>query len=148
MTQDQTNAYLRTQVLTASPEQLRLMLLDGAIRFARQGLTGIERRDYEGAHEGVSQCRAIVMELLTTIREDAAPEVAERVRAVYTFLYNELVELAFTREVDRLRKAIELLEYERETWVLVMEQIAQSRSNGEPASEDPGSPQAPLSVQA
>ena len=31
---DTSNAYLRTKVMTASPEELRLMLLDGAIRFA------------------------------------------------------------------------------------------------------------------
>jgi len=127
MTNDQANAYLRTQVMTASPEQLRLMLLDGAVRFGRQGLDGLERRDYEASYEGISQCRAIVMELLTTIREEAAPEVAQSVRSVYTFLYGELVDVAFSREPERMRKVVELLEYERETWKLLMDRVAQER---------------------
>ena len=43
--------YLETQVLTASPEQLHLMVIDGALRFARYGLISLEQDDIEEAHE-------------------------------------------------------------------------------------------------
>ena len=33
------NAYLEVQVLTATPQRLRLMLIAGAIRWARQALS-------------------------------------------------------------------------------------------------------------
>ena len=36
------NEYLRTRVLTASPEELRLMLLDGALKYAMQAREGLE----------------------------------------------------------------------------------------------------------
>jgi flagellin-specific chaperone FliS len=36
MTQDASGEYLRNAVMTASPEQLQMMLYDGATRFARQ----------------------------------------------------------------------------------------------------------------
>ncbi|MEO1059304.1 MAG: flagellar export chaperone FliS, partial [Actinomycetota bacterium] len=32
------NPYLKTKVMTASPEELRLMLYDGALKFCRQGI--------------------------------------------------------------------------------------------------------------
>ena len=41
------NPYLRNQVLTASPEQLRLMLYDGALRFMRAGKVGLAEKNYD-----------------------------------------------------------------------------------------------------
>ncbi|MBK7404710.1 MAG: flagellar protein FliS [Phycisphaerales bacterium] len=127
------NAYLRTKVLTAPPEQLRLMLLDGAIRFARQAAEGMVAKDYEATYNGITQSRAIVLELATSIRPDADPELAERVRSVYMFLYREMVDASLNRNLERLNKAIGLLEYERETWALLLEKVAAERAAGKAA---------------
>lgn len=122
--------YLRTRVMTASREELRLMLLDGAIRFARQGLAGIEEGSIERAVDGISQCRDIVAELLSSIRDAPDPKLAASVRAIYAFLFRELAELGIDRDASRLRKVIQVLEYERETWVMLMDQLARERSVG------------------
>lgn len=132
-------SYLKTRVMTASPQELRLLLLDGAVKFARQGREAMEKKDFEGIYSGISQCRAIVTELLTSVRDDADPVLAERVRAVYTFIFRELIEVGFSRDVARTDRVIELLEYERETWALVMERLSRT-----PA----GSPGAPASTPA
>ena len=42
---NESNAYLRTKVMTASPAELRLMLLDGAIKFANQAREGLQAKD-------------------------------------------------------------------------------------------------------
>ena len=127
-TTTEANAYLRTQVLTASPEQLRLMLLDGAIRFAQQAADGLDTNDYEASYNGNTQARAIVLELATSIRPDVDPELAERVQSVYMFLYAELIDASLNRDKARLDKAIELLHYERETWSLLMDKVAAERA--------------------
>ncbi len=124
------NAYLRTKVMTAKPEQVRLMLLDGAIKFARQGRAGMAEKNYEQVYEGVSQCRDIVSELLTSIAPGTDPVLAERVRTVYGFLFRELMEVSFSRDLKAMDRVIELLEYERETWVLAMEKLAKERAEG------------------
>ena len=122
---DTANAYLTTQVMTASPEQLRLLLLEGSVRFARQAKDGLERGDHEAAHSGFTQCRNIILELINTIRPEAAPELAERVKSLYTFFYQELVESSLQKEPERVGKIIELLEYEVETWKLLLDELAQ-----------------------
>jgi flagellar protein FliS len=124
------NAYLRTKVLTASQEELRLMLLDGAIKFARQGAEGLAKKDFEGMYNGVSQCRNIVFELLTTVRDDLDAELARNVKALYTFLYTELLDASMEKSQDKLSSVIELLEYERETWVLLMQRLSQEKGAG------------------
>ena len=45
--QDNANAYLRTQVMSASPAELRMMLLDGAVKFARQGRQGLAEQNHD-----------------------------------------------------------------------------------------------------
>ncbi|MAB72130.1 MAG: hypothetical protein CMJ54_06450, partial [Planctomycetaceae bacterium] len=49
--------------MTASPAELRLLLLDGALRFAEQAREGLEAKNFEQAYEGSRQCRAILAEL-------------------------------------------------------------------------------------
>ena len=128
-----TTAYLRSKVMTASPEELRLMLLDGALRFAHQARNGLETRNYEQSYMGFSQCRAIIMELMSSINEAAAPELADKVKGLYTFFFTELVNASFEKDIARLDKVIELLEFERETWVLLMNKLASERA-GEKAT--------------
>ena len=137
------NAYLRTKVLTASREELRLMLLDGAIKFARQGREGLAAKNYEASYNGISQCRNIVLELLTTIKPEFDPELCDRVKALYTFMYTELIEASMQKSVEKIDGVIKLLEYERETWVMLMERMA-----GEKAGDVEPDNRASLSLQA
>jgi flagellar secretion chaperone FliS len=123
------NAYLRTKVLTASPAELRLLLLDGAVKFLRQGRDAIARKDHEGTFHGVSKCRNIVLELMNTIKPEPDRELYTRVTALYTFMYTELVEISMSRDLVRCDKVIELLEYERETWVMLMDKLAQEKQS-------------------
>lgn len=124
---DTADTYFRTQVLTASPEQLRLLLIEGAVRFARQGREAITRKDYEQIFDGFSKSRNIVMELITSLRPDLDPELRARLSGLYTFIFNQLVEASFERDLAKADKAIELLEYERETWTLAMQKAASER---------------------
>lgn len=128
--QNTANAYLKTKVMTASPEELRMMLLDGAIRFANTAKYGLENDDYEKIYEGFTQCRDIVLELTNTIDPTPNPELADKIKSIYVFLYGELVSASIDKDLDRLNKAIELLEFERETWAQLMIQLVEDRKAG------------------
>lgn len=121
------NAYLRTKVLTAGPEELRLMLLDGAIKFAVQGRDGLLRKDYEASYNGISQCRDIICELMTSIRPEHDPALAERVFSVYGFIFTELTQASLEKDATKLTKLIDLIMYERETWSLLIQKLAEER---------------------
>ncbi len=124
-------AYLRTKVLTASAEELRLMLLDGAIKFLGQGCEGLERKDWEAVFDGFSKCRNILLELISSVRPAIDPDLCARVTSLYTFLYTQLVEAGFEKDLPKARKTLEILEYERETWVLAMQRAAEERGPSE-----------------
>lgn len=139
------NAYLRTKVLTAPPEELRLLLLDGAVKFAIQGREGLATKNYEMSFNGISQCRDIVVELMTTIAPTVDAELAAKVRGVFSFLFTELTEASLEKNPARLDKVIDILQFERETWMLAMQKITQERAAGTvgtitPAHDAPVSP--------
>ncbi|MBO6513839.1 MAG: flagellar export chaperone FliS [Phycisphaerales bacterium] len=124
------NAYLKTKVMTASPEELRMMLLDGAVRFAHMAKVGMETKDYEKIYEGFKSSREIVLELINTINPDPDPKLAETVRGLYVFIFGELAKASLNKDMERLDKAIELLEYEQETWSKLLVQLAEDRQAG------------------
>jgi flagellar protein FliS len=139
------NEYLRNAVLTASPEQLHLMLYDGAIRFVRQGIAGLEAQDWEAAFNGFSRAQKIVLEMLNSLNYDVDQSLCSRMAGLYHFIYNKLVEAGTQRKVDPAAEALELLEFQRETWILLIEKLKEApgdevtQPQGEPgdASSDP-----------
>ena len=128
MTTHQAQEYLRTKVMTASPAELRLLLLDGAIRFAEQAREGLEHKNPEKSYDGSRQCRAILTELTSGLRAELAPELCERLSSLYLFLYTSLVEAMSERDPEGVRKVVEILTYERETWRLAMEKLIEENA--------------------
>ena len=135
---DKQNAYLKTQVMTARPEQLTLMLFDGALRFGEKARACLEARDFEGSFEAISRVEQIVMELLNGLRPDDAPELCRQQSGLYMFVYSKLVEANMRRDVAPLMDALQVLGILRETWRMLMEKIAETvPEDGGPARPVP-----------
>ena len=132
MMNSRAQAYLRTKVMSASPAELRLMLVDGAIRFAEQCRAGLENRDFEQAFEGSRQCRAILTELLSGLKPEHDPLLCERLNSLYTFMISRMMEAMSERDHEIVASVVELLRFERETWQMVVDQLART---GTPSSE-------------
>lgn len=144
------NPYLKTKVLTAPPEELRLLLIDGAIKFARQAREALLVKNHEKIYEGFTNARTIVLELSESINPEQDPDLAQKIKGIYLFIYGELFHASIDKDVPRLDKAIELLEYERETWQQFLDKLAEERAAGRvpPAAQSSDAPRTPLSVQA
>ena len=119
-----TNAYLKTKIMTASPAELRLMLIEGAIRFATKALDGMQAKNYEEVYTGVTRTQDILMELINALKPEHAPELCAKLSGLYTYMYTQLMHASSQRDPDKVREVIKLLEYERETWSLAMQQLA------------------------
>jgi flagellar protein FliS len=122
MQTDSREIYLETQVQTATPQKLRLMLIEGALRFARQTLDQWQAAQSDQALESLIRCREIVSELIAGIRPDASP-LASQVNGLYVYLFSALIEAQQTRDEHQLAAVIRVLEEERETWRQLCEQL-------------------------
>ncbi len=117
------DAYLQTQVLTASPQRLRLMLIDGAIQQADLTAQLWQDESHEQALEALIRCRGILSELIAGIRPDASP-LAQKVLGLYIFLYTALTEAQLSHDRQKLAHVRRVLQSERETWQQVCRQVA------------------------
>lgn len=124
MSQKPVNPYLKTKIMTASPEELRLMLYDGALKFCRQAKTALDKKDFEESYNNLMRAQKIVLELSTSLNHDADPQLCQRLSALYTYVYRLLVDANMKRETTIVDEAIKLIEYERETWQMLMKKLA------------------------
>lgn len=122
------SSYLRTKILTATPEQLQLMLYDGAIRFAEQGRAALQARQYDQSFTAFTRAQNIVTELQCTLRPEMSPEVCKSLSSLYTFAYMRLVEANLEHDVRHVDEALEVLRYQRETWVLLMQEQTKEKA--------------------
>src|SRR5439155_24742690 len=77
-------AYTASSVMTAPPQQLVVMLYDGAIRFLRQAATGMRAGNREVTLNRMQRAEAIVDELNVSL-DMSQGEIAGQLRAIYLF---------------------------------------------------------------
>ncbi len=125
MQSDAQNSYLEAQVLTATPQKQRLMLIDAAMRYVRQTIECWQENQNERASEALVASREIVSELLSSI-DVQKDELTQRVASIYAFVFQTLMEAQLQRSVDKLKDVLDVLAIERETWKLVCEQMPEA----------------------
>jgi len=124
------NPYLKTKILTASPEELRLMLYDGAIKFCHQAKTTLAKKDFEASYTNLMRAQKIVLELSTSLKHDLDPALCDKLSALYTYIYRLLVDANMNHNQAPIDEAIKLLNYERETWKMLMQRLAEEEGKG------------------
>jgi flagellar secretion chaperone FliS len=128
MNQQAAQNYLKTKVFTATPEQLQLMLYDGAIRFTEQARIALEKKDYEGSYNGISRAQRIIAELTSSLKHDVAPDLCKQLAALYNFVYRRLVEANIDHQLPPLDDALGILRYQRETWVMLLDKLGKTKA--------------------
>jgi flagellar protein FliS len=120
--------YLKTKVFTATPEQLQLMLYDGAIRFGEQARVALEAKNYEQSYNMIARVQRIITEMNSSLKHDLAPELCKKLASLYNYIYRRLVEANVDHTVKSLEEALTLLRYQRETWVLLLDQLGKTKA--------------------
>lgn len=124
---DQRREYLETKVQTANSAQLHLMLIDGALRFGREAEKGILRADELAFQPPLMRSMDIVGELLAGVRHDAT-DLNAKLSQLYAFIYTRLTSAYVNADKRAIAEALQILEVERETWRMAVEQIGSEES--------------------
>lgn len=132
--------YLRNAVQTATPEQLHLMLYDGAIRFATQAKDAIDAGNIEETYNLITRAQKIILEMENGLKPEVDPEITGKMSALYSFVYRKLVDANINRDADCVEDALKILRYQRETWVMLMEKV-QNMQEAETESRRPAKAQ-------
>ena len=121
------NNYLETEVMTAPPQKLQLMLVEAAIRAAERARAMWRDEDDEQAFLALIRAQEITGELLAGLNPEVDSDVVKKVASVYMFVFRRLAEASRDRDEKTLDDAIRVLHVERETWRQVCRQLSGSQ---------------------
>ncbi len=126
-----TNQYLQNTVNSASPEQLMLMLYDGAIRFLALGIQAIEGNTIDKRAYSINKASAIISEFAATLDHSQDAKLAEDLDALYAYMLNRLQDANVNNDTAPLKEVKKLLGDLRVTWA---EAIKINKHNIEPVA--------------
>jgi flagellar protein FliS len=129
------NAYTESTVMTASPEQLVVMLYDGAIRFLRQSAEAMRAGQREHSRQKMGRAEQVIDELNYSL-DMSYGDVPQNLRSIYLFAKRQLIRANLDRDADRIDTVSRMLADLRESWMTVAQRAEEAhgaaRDNGDP----------------
>jgi flagellar protein FliS len=116
--------YQEQQIISASKEQLLIMLYDGAIRFAKTAKKAIIAQDYEKSNNFLLKTQRIITEFMGSLDLKSGSDTTKQLFLLYEYLHHQLVQANIQKDVALVDDVLEHLLDLRKTWVAAIE-IAQ-----------------------
>ncbi|MBY0450717.1 MAG: flagellar export chaperone FliS [Cyanobacteria bacterium] len=108
--------YQKQQVETASPEELLLLMYDGAIRFLNVARKSMEEKNIEKSHNNLIRAQHIVTELMASLDMEIGGEVAQNLFRLYDYLHYRLVQANIKKDTAMIDEVLTHLRSLKETW--------------------------------
>lgn len=110
------NQYKQNSVNFASKDQLLLMLLDGAVKFAKIGRQALVDKNYPKCNENLKKTQDIFYELMATLDLTKAGDWGNSMMSIYKFIIDSLVNANIKKDLSMIDKTIPLIEDVKATW--------------------------------
>lgn len=124
--------YQKTQVTTASPEKILLLLYEGAIRFVKIAQVRMQEKNIAEKGKYISKTMAIVSELMNTLDHSVGGQLAADLENLYMFMIDKLIEANIKNEPEHLEVVEKLLTTLYGAWQDV---VNNPRADGVPSSD-------------
>ena len=112
----QSDSYLLQQITSASPEQLCVMLLEGAQRFLQQCIAAVKVRNIEEKARLVNRVSAIIEELMLQVDNNGENELAVNLSRIYEWWMNQLFEASRSNRFEPLEMIYSQMNEMKITW--------------------------------
>jgi flagellar protein FliS len=126
--QETAMVYKTQRIMTASPEELTLLLYSGAVRFVAENIQALARGQMEQAHTAHLRAQEIIRYLMDTLNMDY--EISKNLFLLYDYLEWRLNQANLKRDIAQLEEAKGLLAELRDTWSEAMKKARIERSSG------------------
>lgn len=129
--------YQTSNITTATPEKLMILLFDGAIQFLQKAKAAINDNNYKDRADNIENARRILRELMRTIDLENGNDVSKQLFRLYNRMAMTLIKANVQRSAEKVdevitdltnirwgfQKAIEI-----QSGVTTLEQILQEES--------------------
>ena len=99
--------YQASNITTATPEKLMIMLFDGAIQFLQKAKINIEEKNFSERSKNIDGARKIVRELMRTIDLENGNDVSKQLFRLYNKMAMKLIKVNVTKNITLLDEVLE-----------------------------------------
>jgi len=122
--------YMQTQVRSASPLELVVMLYDGALRHTAAAIDAMGRGDIRARRDAITKSLAIINELQSTLNLEKGGAIAEELDRLYVWMTDSLIQATVQQKPGPIHDVRRSLEKLRDAW----HQIATTKAVPESAA--------------
>jgi len=108
--------YKNTQIQTATPGQLILMLYQGAIKFCKISKISIQDKDLLKANKYLIKVQDIITELTISLDIKSGGEIAKNLSSLYEYMNRKLLEANIKKDIEIINEVQSLLEELESAW--------------------------------
>jgi len=116
---------IESGVLDASPHQLIVMLLTGALDRIASARGAIERGETARKGEMLSSAIAIIDGLRASLDHDQGSDISQNLHALYDYIERTLVEANLASDVEKLAEVSSLLNEIKVAWDAIPQELRQ-----------------------
>jgi len=122
------NAYrqvsVQTQVASADPHKLVLMLYDGALDSMKLALVAMQNKDIQTKCNAITKASRIIEEgLKAGLDRDVDPVLCRRLGMLYDYVLMRLLEANLKNNEEYVQESIKLIGGLRDTWAEIEDQV-------------------------
>ncbi len=99
--------YQASNINTATPEKLMILLFDGAIQFLMKAKTAIAENNYKERSANIDGARKIIRELMRTIDLENGNDVSKNLFRLYNRMAMDLIKANVQRNSEKIDTVIE-----------------------------------------
>jgi flagellar protein FliS len=130
---DPIHSYRETQIKTATPAKLILMLYDGAIKYINLAVEKLNNKykAYDEVSNHIIRAQDIVTELMVSINFEKGGEIAKNLFSLYMYMNRRLLEANIKKNSAVLEEIKKLLMELRSAWAEIANKVGteQDHSN-------------------
>lgn len=110
------STYKNNSVNFASKEQLLLMLLDGAVKFAKKARQALLDKNIQESHKNLVKTQDIFYELIASLDVKNAGDWGQSLTSLYQFIIEKLTETNMKKSIQPLDEIMPFIEQVRDMW--------------------------------
>lgn len=107
-------AYQNNAVTTANPQELTLMLYDGALKFTRLAKLALEQGNPDLKNKNIQKAQAIFQEMRLTLNKDIA--ISANLDSLYEYIWRRLLDANIKNDTTILDEVLDFTTELRDTW--------------------------------
>lgn len=129
--------YKQSEILTASREQILIMLYEGAIQFLIKAKTALNDKNIEELHNNLVRAQNIIQEFINTLDRDVSPQLADNLTSLYEYFIRRLVHANVKKELAPIEEVLGYMKSLKATWEKAIELAQQEeKENAKNSSID------------